>query len=114
MGAFDWVRCEYPLPDGAPQDGYQTKDTDKQWLELYEIRTDGTLWTKDVERRWRSEPERVLGGYFETVSECWRLVKFTGEVRFYDDKWDFSAYFVDGVLRHLETIESPTTDRPSP
>ena len=43
MGMFDYLRCEYPLPDEAPVDGWQTKDTPNQVLEKYVITRDGRL-----------------------------------------------------------------------
>lgn len=46
MGLFDYVKCEYPLPDG--EDGscleFQTKDFDDPYMNHYCIRDDGTLW----------------------------------------------------------------------
>ena len=48
MGMFDDIKCKYPLPlDGANALDYQTKDTDAQNLDNYEIREDGTLWLEN-------------------------------------------------------------------
>jgi hypothetical protein len=46
MGMFDYIACYYPLPDGEDGAGmeFQTKDTDSQYLDRYEIRADGTLF----------------------------------------------------------------------
>ncbi len=97
MGVFDYVRCKYPLPlddPGINDKVYQTKDTPEQYLALYEIREDGTLW---VAKKKGDEPER--------------LKKFTGEIRFYDfhsgtDGWiEFSAYFVYGEVLSMNLIE---------
>lgn len=45
MGMFDGVRCRYPLPwPEVQEDTWQSKDTPAQYLELYEIRADGSLW----------------------------------------------------------------------
>jgi hypothetical protein len=65
MGMFDYVKCHYPLPvKGAEDLIYQTKDTPSQWLDMYEIRADGTLWHED-----RSDPSNRL-----------EPVKWTGEI----------------------------------
>lgn len=124
MGMFDYVRCKYPLPAGAPVDGYQTKDTDAQYLELYEIREDGSLWYLHVEREFRPDPGKegleALCGCMKKVSEEWRQERMTGEVCFYADNagdyqnmWEFSAYFVDGQLKHFETINNPLVATPA-
>ncbi|MBX7229846.1 MAG: hypothetical protein K1X48_09600 [Burkholderiaceae bacterium] len=91
MGMFDYVKCHYPLPvKGAEDLIYQTKDTPSQWLDMYEIRADGTLWHED-----RSAQKKRPGP-----------VKWTGEIVFYADKLEFSAYFVAGKLLHLERLDS--------
>lgn len=119
MGMFDYIRCKYPLPVEGTQDlQYQTKDTDKQFLELYEIREDGSLWTEDVEREWVDDESRPLfNGYLKRVSEAWRPEPLTGEIVFYSDygpkdkngwgQWwiEYSAYFVSGKLQSLNVIE---------
>jgi hypothetical protein len=113
MGVFDYVRCLCPLPEGAPTDGYQTKDTPAQYLDRYEIRADGSLWHEQVERQWVEDRTALLGGHMDRVSQEWvHQGDFTGEVRFYNDEWEFSAYFVRGLLEHLEAIETP--DRAGP
>ena len=44
MGMFDYVKCEYPLPDPEAQDLlFQTKDTDAMFLETYKITKEGQL-----------------------------------------------------------------------
>lgn len=112
MGAFDYVRCHYPLPvGGARALEYQTKDTPAQWLDLYEIRADGTLWHQDYDTEDRSDPNADglarLFGCATRVNERWEPVALTGEVVFYSGDFEFSAYFVRGKLKHLETLQSP-------
>lgn len=107
MGVFDYVNCDYPLPAGAPTEFYQTKDTPAQWLEMYVIREDGSLWFEKVERRWVNTGEGRLKGHMERVSATWERQEWTGEVVFYRDDWEFSAYFVNGQLKHLEPIRLP-------
>lgn len=45
MGMFDYLRCEMPLPVEWPTEGFgfQTKDTDAQYMERYTITSDGRL-----------------------------------------------------------------------
>lgn len=100
MGMFDYVRCEYPLQDGAPRDGYQSKDTPEQYMDTYEIREDGTLWHQeyDVEdhsdlAKWRAtnpgkEPPKEMGG-LASIAGCmsrtnprWKQVEFHGALEF--------------------------------
>lgn len=118
MGMYDELRCHYPLPvDGANTLLFQTKDTDAQYLDLYEIRADGTLWHEEYDVEDQSDPNAT--GFFRFVGCATRINKrwvpdsMTGEIRFYtsrtagriNDSWiEFSAYFVDGRLRELHTI----------
>ena len=101
MGMFDTIKCKYPLPlAGANDLAYQTKDTDSQCCDLYEIREDGTLWheTYDTEDRsevgkWMKEnpgkevPETfgllAWAGCGTRVNQKWEQVNITGEICFY-------------------------------
>jgi|SRR3990167_1338368 len=50
MGMFDYIECEYPLPDGfiaESSNQFQTKDTPDQMLNTYVITEDGRLTKKD-------------------------------------------------------------------
>ena len=103
MGLFDDVRCDYPLPEGAPTDGYQTKDTAAQSLETYLIAEDGRL-----------------------LDENGAVVPFHGSLNFSasnvsgsgpngyltnDDKraefWDFTARYDHGTLLDLTGGRQP-------
>ncbi len=56
MGMFDDIICKYPLPvPGANALRFQTKDTPNQFLNLYEIREDGSLWHEDYDVEDRSD-----------------------------------------------------------
>lgn len=112
MGLFDYVRCHYPLPvEGAAALEYQTKDTPAQWLDEYEIRADGTLWHQDYDTEDRSDPNAEgiarIFGCAARVNERWEPVTLTGEIVFYAGDFEFSAYFVGGKLKHLETLQVP-------
>lgn len=118
MGVYDYVNCHYPLPvAGANALTYQTKDTDAQFLDSYEIRKDGTLWHEEYDVEDRSDPNaeglKGLIGCMTRTSPRWQQELLTGEVRFYDgnaDWWvEFSAYFVRGQLKQLEIIEQRGT-----
>ena len=111
MGMFDYVKCHYPLPvKGATELLYQTKDTPSQWLDMYEIRADGTLWHEEYDLEDRSDPNAeglmALRGMFTRVNKRWEPVKWTGEIMFYAEKLEFSTYFVAGKLLHLERLDS--------
>jgi hypothetical protein len=107
MGMFDYVRCAYPLPvEGANDLEYQTKDTDAQWMDYYEIREDGTLWHQEYDTEDHSDPnaegfERFCG-CMTRVNERWVRESYTGPLTFYTgtpNGWlEFSALFASGLL----------------
>lgn len=117
MGMFDELRCAYPLPvEGANACLYQTKDTPSQSIDLYEIREDGSLWHEEYETEDISDPATeglaALFGCMTRVRNRFVREHLTGEIRFYHYEpragieWiEFSAYFIDGWLKHLVTIE---------
>lgn len=90
MGMFDWIRCEYPLPDepnGASL-RFQTKDTPNQMLDDYRIDVNGELWvtTYDIEDRGdpNAEGVRRIFGMMTRVNEREeRVTDFTGTINFY-------------------------------
>jgi len=136
MGMFDDLRCEYPLPVvGANGLAYQTKDTPAQYLDLYEIRSDGTLWHQeyDIEDhsklgKWMAEnpgkepsEEQInlmnIGGCMTRVNKRWVQEHLTGEIRFYTSLgqkhtgWiEWSADFVEGKLNQLHLIQDKPAD----
>jgi len=101
---FDDIKCKYPLPmAGANELDYQTKDTDHQFCDQYEIREDGTLWHEDYDvedhselAKWKAanpgkEPSEEMKtslldafcGCMTRVNTRWEQVNITGEIRFY-------------------------------
>ena len=126
MGLFDYLRCKLPLPVAGANDlEFQTKDTDAQYMDHYEIREDGTLWHQEYDTEDRSDPNAeglaALFGCMTRVNERWVQDDMTGEVRFYtyfgdandkqpiSERWiEFSAYFASGQLKQLETISDGT------
>ncbi len=121
MGMFDELYCKYPLPvSGLESICFQTKDTPAQFLDLYEIRNDGTFWHETYDIEDQSDPQaegiRRLAGLMARVNQRWERLDFKGEVVFYgytdsqeaggtDELFVFSAYFVDGILRKLQHLK---------
>ncbi len=120
MGLFDYVNCKYPLPiEGANALDFQTKDTDAQFMDSYEIREDGTIWHEVYDTEDRSDPKATglsaLMGMATRVNKRWEQDIFTGEIVFYGSigndyktgtRVEFSAYFADGKLMHLHDLSN--------
>lgn len=115
MSTYDHLRCHYPLPvEGANALEFQTNSTEAQFMEEYEIRTDGTLWHRAYDIVDRSDPKaeglmRLVGSLCR-VNERWERDHTTGEIRFsstLDGSWSdastvaFSTYFFQGKIRLL-------------
>jgi hypothetical protein len=91
MGLFDYVTCEYDLPDGFDATGvqFQTKDTDAQYMETYRIDGNGRLWHQAVRYEDRSDPTAEKGspasvlGCQTPVPTGWELVEHHGTLDFY-------------------------------
>lgn len=95
MGMFDYITCEYPLPDypkNAPRDGFQTKDLN---LSCNEYTIDGNGILK-LTRCWTA-----TNNYSEQVKINENLY-YTGTLNFYDeyksDWYEYNAEFADGKL----------------
>ncbi len=134
---FDEIKCKYPLGvEGFEDHVFQTKDTPAQYMEMYEIREDGTLWheTYDVEdhseagKFEREHPGQKadvslfsIAGMCARVNKQWEPCNMTGEIAFYSllgdnpDKrgWvEFSSYFLKGKLQQLHLIEYKPSPKP--
>lgn len=107
MGMFDYVRVLYPLPEGAPAPdaGWQTKDTVTQYLAVYELRADGTLWLM---------PSAYDKGGQEMHSGELVFYTFTDKDDCHATWWEFCAMFKDGALVSLEEVDTPNTRREAP
>ena len=117
---YDNILCKYPIDvediDIKISDlTFQSKDTEAQFLDNYEIREDGTLWheTYDIEDRSDPNAEGIMKllGCMTRINQRWEQVNTTGEIVFYTstgenrDQWlEFSAYFVDGKLNQIHQI----------
>jgi hypothetical protein len=95
---FDYVRCEYPLPDDAPPEGWQTKDTPNQYMEKYTITEDGRL--VDESGGVLSDFHGDLEFYHSNVSGCGPQGYITDDDKPYRG-WTFVARFTDGRLSRL-------------
>lgn len=105
MGMFDNIRYKDKL--------YQTKDTPNQFMDDYEIRSDGTLWVEKYETDWVETPDSLFGGTLvkRDIRDHF-LFEYIGEIRFYreidykQDLWEkYSAYFINGQLKYITEIK---------
>ena len=91
MGMFDYVKCEYPLPDDGPQHVvFQSKDLPHLLFDNFVITKNGRLIHK------------VYNSYIDT--------NFHGEIRFCDltekKEWfEYSALFNDGQLIVIKRLK---------
>lgn len=113
MGMYDSIYCRYPLPGlGVVDDEFQTKDTPLQFLEVYEIQEDGTLWHQEYDVVDRSDPEATgLGricGSMARENPRWVREWHTGTIQFYTCRkggWiEFEADFAEGMLRQIKKL----------
>lgn len=92
MGMFDYIICEYPLPDGLVFNDFQTKDLGK-YLIQYKIDKDGYLWVDDRKIKWKDSPD-------------WVRVNTSEDIIFYTcsgSKWyQYKAIITKGKLVSLE------------
>jgi hypothetical protein len=94
MGMFDWITCEYPLPDypkNAPRDEFQTKDL-ALVCDEYTIDGNGIL-------------KLTRCSYSERVNENSHYI---GTLNFYhkykDDWYEYDAEFIDGKLISVNRV----------
>lgn len=104
---FDWVKCDYPLPWPEAADfgfDWQSKDTDAQYCDRYEIRADGTLWHENYDARWEKDTHAILGVYRYRDNIRWEQVQCTGKIEIHHwvedvGMYSVSFWFRDGVVR---------------
>lgn len=112
MGLFDYVKCDYPLGIENQNDiSFQSQDTPNQFMDTYVIGSDGCLYYErydTVDKRDKNAESGTFASIAGMLSrENKRLEKqesFTGEIYFYGGRYEFSAYFVKGLLKHLENL----------
>lgn len=131
MGMFDYVKCEYPLPD-APNSvssiNFQTKSFgdgfDTGYMDNYTITSSGTLVLHKVtyelvpeEKRpyygkpiWNSSPIYQLMGCMKTISIGDEEIKHHGIVNIYEmnidtDGWyEWELEFTKGKVTNVKRI----------
>ncbi len=112
MGMCDHVRLKWKLPWPEVQDAvWQSKDTSAQYLDLYEIREDGTLWHLAYDMRVEDEPGTLLGVGMYRDNEQWEQIAAEGEIEVHHgvDLPDESGYawyrvifwFRDGLVKDV-------------
>ena len=120
MGMFDEIRCLYPLPDGfVPKGGAvaQTKDTDAQSLDLYEIRADGTIWQEvyDIEDQSDPSAEGLMryAGCMTRVNKRWEPSTHHGLLHFYYYSRDLAtSHEYDALFDHGKLLKIEVASRP--
>ncbi len=131
MGMFDYVKCEYPLPENTPEwareSVFQTKETNAQFMETYIITAQGRLIHKSVryelvpenERPYYGKPEWDKSDIFKSAG-CMRSVPI-GDVdtNYHGDIYLFGcsekmppefcelvARFTNGNIQYIKLIEN--------
>ncbi len=101
MGMYDKVKCLYPTPwPDSKEVEYQTKDTEAQYLDDYEIREDGTLWHEDYDLEEHSDPKAVGWGCMTRVNQRWvQEVDFTGQLEIYGGDYTILFWFRNGKVK---------------
>jgi hypothetical protein len=100
MGMFDYIKCEYPLPEvpqrlvdsyGSPEKVlFQTKDTVNQCMATYKITEDGQLWIEKNTTKWveAKDPNAISImdriGHSEIVASEWEKESLSGGIDFYE------------------------------
>jgi hypothetical protein len=101
MGVFDYIRCDFPLPDGfAGGVKFQTKDTPAQYLETYIITSDGRLLD---EHGRDTQFHGDIAFYWSNVTGSWgELISTEGDAP--PDGRDYLARFTDGRLARITDV----------
>lgn len=112
MGVFDYVTCHYDVPgvENISKIEFQSKDTDAQYLNQYEIRADGTLWHHAHDIRVEVTDKAPLGAWFHRINERWEQVMFTGEIEIYSGDYDIQFWFRDGVVKDYVLTKDDGTE----
>lgn len=121
MGLFDYIKCEYPLPDEAHQGMlYQTKCArEDPYMETFRITKAGrliheTCRYEEVPREQRPYPNAkglmALAGSIKAIPTGDVDTNFHGSLCFYsntaDDEWiEYVCLFKDGDLIDIRRIK---------
>ena len=80
---------------------WQSKDTPAQFLDLYEIREDGTLWHEEYDERFEETPEAPLGFYIHRENKRWISVPITGEIEIHTIQRSIQFWFRNGRVKDV-------------
>lgn len=118
MGMFDYIKCEYPLPDTEAQDSdFQTKDLDCTMAQ-YTITREGKLIHHTTRMEVVPEEERPFYGtprWDGPLGQLYGSMKaiptgdvdldYHGDLVFYDDNI-YKARFTNGTVEWIRRVES--------
>ena len=124
MGMFDYIKCEWPLPETETPppsfEAFQTKDTPDQYMTLYTITADGRLTWRPYTMETVPKAERpypyddgMLGlvGWRRRVEADEETLPFHGDIEFYTSNnpdvgwWEYRARFTEGRLLKIELVD---------
>ena len=124
MGMFDYLKCEYQLPDEKAQNAlFQTEDTNAQYMERYTLTREGrlihhTVRYEQVPQEERPYPNakpddmRYWIGSIRSVPTGDEDTEFHGSLCFYTDldgEWfEYIALLKDGNVIDLRRVPTPT------
>lgn len=127
MGMFDYVQCDYPLPDGQIAEGpvFQTKDFNC-FMDIVRITREGRVILQathyeDVPKAERPEPDApdsslmAMRGCIRRVVDSEYDAEFHGDMHFYDLEREFIARFTEGQLKWIKPLtlfEPPPAQEP--
>jgi len=121
MGLYDYIECEYPLPgkeiDHSSE--FQTKslcfDVNGErvpWLkyattscEKYKISKCGRF-----QKRSRGIKNRQLHVPYDPQGLCFENMPITGRILFYNEGYTYEAFFVDGKIKNLVSVDGDDAD----
>ena len=107
MGMFDNVRCRYSLPwPDAKEDGWQTKSMLTPYLDLYEIREDGTLWHEEYDLRMEENEKAPLGICQYQDNPRWlQVTDYNGALEIHGHGRSVVFWFRDGVVKDMFVVD---------
>lgn len=105
MSVFDNVKCHYqtPWPEAAGL-YWQTRDTDAQFLDIYEIRDDGTLWYQAYDSQTVVDADAPCGFVLKKSNYRWERVPWEGELEIHSGPdhpgwYSVRFWFRDGKIK---------------
>jgi hypothetical protein len=106
VGVFDYVTCRYAVPGIANVDQieFKTYDTKAQYLDDYEIRSDGTLWHRAYDPRVENHKAAPLGVVVHRRNERWEQDIFAGQLRIYSSTHEVLFWFSGGRVKDITVI----------